>query len=184
MRAFVLAHAAAFGFEADGDDVAAGGIAGFVGGDEDVGVAAFGAERAFRADEAEAAGGAAEGAGEVFGVAGRVEFWIVPVVASFLACRTSVSRWWRCLFPFVSNAARKDSFGGSLAWFGGSFSFARIAPGIRVARAPGDSPALTIRLMVFFNSCAASRRAPAFCDHRRFDRLVVGVVDVVENGLA
>ena len=63
--AFVLAHAAAFGFEADGDDVAAGGVAGFIGGDEDVGVAAFGAQRAFGADEAEAAGGAAEGAGEV-----------------------------------------------------------------------------------------------------------------------
>ena len=72
--AFVLAHAAAFGFEADRDDVAAGGVAGFVGGDEDVGVAAFGAERAFGADEAEAAGGAAEDAGEVFGVAGRLGF--------------------------------------------------------------------------------------------------------------
>ena len=42
----------------------------FIGRDEDVGVAAFGAQRAFGPDEAKAACRAAEGAGEMLGVAG------------------------------------------------------------------------------------------------------------------
>ena len=72
--AFELAHAAAL-FELHGDDVAARGVAGLVHGDEDVGVAAFGTLRAFGADEAEAGGGAAEGAGEMVRWVGAFVFF-------------------------------------------------------------------------------------------------------------
>ena len=65
--AFVFAHPAALGFEPHGDDVAAGGVAGFVGRDEDVGVAAFGPLRALGPHEAEPARRAAKRAGDVVG---------------------------------------------------------------------------------------------------------------------
>ncbi len=72
--AFLFAHPAAFRFEPHGDDVAAGGVARFVGRDEDIGIAAFGPLRALRPHEAEAAGGAAERAGEMFRIAGGFGF--------------------------------------------------------------------------------------------------------------
>ena len=80
--AFLFAHAAALRFEADRDDVAAGGVAAFIGGDEDIGIAAFGALRAFGPDEAEAAGRAAEGAGEMFRIARLASFFVLSVFRS------------------------------------------------------------------------------------------------------
>ena len=163
MRAFVLAHAAAFGFEADGDDVAAGGVAGFVGGDEDIGVAAFGAERAFGADEAEAAGGAAEDAGEVFGVAGRFGFQLFLATIFFAANDRRGSG---------SNCGCVRLFAGLSFWCGED----------EVARAPEDLAGFDHSLDGFFEFVRGFAGEPQlFGDHRRFDGLVVGVVDVFEN---